>query len=186
MSTGKSSHPTEFDLSVPDGWPAWKKRFSRYRVASELASKGEKVQISTLLYCMGPDSESVFAQLKFSAEGDEDKRDKVVEQLDTYFQPGINIFHQQAVFEQCVHLPGESVEEFMRKLHDAADHCKFGAQKDKRIRDRFVHGAPTRSPGGERAPARGSRQAHAACSSPESPASRTCIGRHRSPVTERC
>ncbi|XP_065196547.1 uncharacterized protein K02A2.6-like [Sycon ciliatum] len=58
--------------------------------------------------------------------------------LDAYFTPALNVFHQRTIFEQCVHLPGESVEEFVRKLHAAAKFCDFGDQKDNRIRDRLV------------------------------------------------
>ena len=135
----KLSPPDAFNFSLPDSWPAWKQRFSRYRLASGLsASSTDPVNISTLLYCMGPEAESVFAQLKFDSDGDDAKYDKVMEKLDAYFTPALNVFHQRTIFEQCVHLPGESVEEFVRKLHDAAKYCDFGDQKDTRIRDRLV------------------------------------------------
>ena len=34
-------------------WPAWKKRFQRYRVASGLGSRSNPEQVSALLYAMG-------------------------------------------------------------------------------------------------------------------------------------
>eukprot|EP00117_Sycon_ciliatum_P048694 scpid101093/ scgid34628/ len=134
----KFAPPADFDFSIPDAWPAWKRRFARYRLASELNAKDEKVQISTLLYSLGPEAETVFDQLVFDTVGDEDKYDKVMTKLDAYFTPALNVFHQRTIFEQCVHLPGESVEEFVRKLHAAAKFCDFGDQKDNRIRDRLV------------------------------------------------
>ena len=134
----KFNPPAEFDFSLPDAWPEWKKRFSRYRLAAKLNKEDEDVQVSTLLYNMGSEAESVFDQLKFDAVGDAEKYEKVVEKLDAYFQPSLNVFHQRSLFEKCVHLPGESVEAFSRKLHEAAAYCDFKDQKDNRIRDRLV------------------------------------------------
>ena len=130
--------PSEFDFSLPDAWPKWKKRFSRYRSAVELTKKDEPTQISTLLYAMGQAAESVFSQLTFDNAGDEDKYEKVIEKLDAYFPPSRNVFHQRSLFEQCIYIPDESVEASARKLHDAATYCNFKDQKDNRIRDRFV------------------------------------------------
>ena len=129
--------PSDFDFSLPDAWPAWKQRFSRYRMSSRLNSKDEPVQVSMTLYCMGPAAESVFARLKFDGDSDRDKYEEVMAKLDTYFCSALNVFYQRTLFEQCVHQPGETVEEISRKLHDAAAHCNF-TDKGERIRDRFV------------------------------------------------
>ena len=58
--------------------------------------------------------------------------------LDAYFTPTLNVFHQKTISQQCVHLQGESVEEFVRKLHAVAKFLDFVDQKDNRIRDRLV------------------------------------------------
>lgn len=129
--------PGEFNFSLPDSWPTWKQRFERFRIASELTSKDGKVQVASLLYSMGADAETVFAQLHFDDADDSEKFDKVIAKLDDYFVPALNVFHQRTLFEQCVHLPGETVEQFVRKLHSAAEFCQF-SDKDTRIRDRIV------------------------------------------------
>ena len=134
----KLAPPADFDFSIPDALPAWKRRFVGYCLASELNAKDEKAQISTLLYWLAPEAETVLDQLVFDAFGDEDKHDKVMTKLDAYFTPALNVFHQRTIFQQCVYLPGESVEEFVRKLHAVAKFCDFGDQKDNRIRDRLV------------------------------------------------
>ena len=43
----------KFDFAKPEEWPGWSKRFERFRQASDLASKTEEVQMSTLMYSMG-------------------------------------------------------------------------------------------------------------------------------------
>ncbi|XP_065182350.1 uncharacterized protein LOC135813060 [Sycon ciliatum] len=134
----KLTPPADFDFSIPVAWPAWKRWFAGYRLASELNSKDEKVQISMLLYWLAPEAETDLDQLAFEAVGDKDKHDKVLTKLDAYFKPALNMFHQMTIFQQCDHLPGESVEEFVRKLHAIAKFCDFGDQKDNRVRDRLV------------------------------------------------
>ena len=95
------------------------------------------MQVSSLIYYMGPTAESVFQQLKFDSEDDKKDYTKVLDKFASYFKPSVNVFHKRALFEQCTHLPGETVEQFVRKLHDAAEDCSF-TDKDTRIRDRFV------------------------------------------------
>ena len=48
-----------FDFRQPDQWLRWKQRFQQFRQASGLAAESAPKQISTLLYCMGPDAEDV-------------------------------------------------------------------------------------------------------------------------------
>ena len=48
-----------FDFCQPDQWLRWKQRFQQFCQASGLAAESAPKQISTLLYCMGPDAEDV-------------------------------------------------------------------------------------------------------------------------------
>ena len=130
--------PASFDFAAPDQWPAWQQRFSRFRVATKLSEDDGEVQVATLLYSMGPSADSIFEnQLGLSAD---DKKDfaKVIEAFDKYFKPTVNVVHERTKFERVVQRPGQTVEEFLRALHDAAVTCDFKDARDDRIRDRFV------------------------------------------------
>jgi len=48
-----------FLFADSEEWPKWKRRFEQYRQASGLVKKGEKHQVSTLLHCLGEDTEEV-------------------------------------------------------------------------------------------------------------------------------
>ena len=93
--------------------------------------------MSTLLYTMGPQAESVMDQLQFDADADKAKWTPVVEKLDAYFQPTINVIHQRCLFEKLVQEPGQTVEEFVSLLHATAKYCQFD-KAEERIRDRLV------------------------------------------------
>ena len=131
----KFSPPDQFDFRSPESWLSWKQRFTRFRTISKLDTDSEERQVSTLLYTMGPRAESVKDQLTFDSDADSMKWSKVVEKVDEYFQPSLNVIHQRCLFEQCTQLPGQTVEEFLTNLHATAKHCKF-TKPEERIRDR--------------------------------------------------
>ena len=53
-------HPPEaFTFHKPTEWPVWKARFSRFRLATEVHKNTGDVQLSALVYAMGPEAEHV-------------------------------------------------------------------------------------------------------------------------------
>ena len=130
--------PAAFNFSSPDRWPAWKLRFSRFRMAAKLSIETEEIQVSTLLYSLGPDADPVFEYQLGLSDADKRKYAEVVEAFDTYFRPATNVVHERAQFEQLIQRPGQTLEEFVRDLYKGAEFCDFGGEKDNRIRDRIV------------------------------------------------
>jgi hypothetical protein len=61
MSQIKPPDPLDF-TKADTRWPDWKRRFERYRIATKLFKEDDDIQISTLLYIMGNESEYVFTQ----------------------------------------------------------------------------------------------------------------------------
>ena len=53
--------PEPFNFKTPDEWPRWCKRFEQFRIASGLSEDSVEKQISTLLYCLGEEAESVLS-----------------------------------------------------------------------------------------------------------------------------
>ena len=53
--------PDPFNFRNPHDWPRWKNRFQQVRDASELSSESDSKQVSTFLYCLGEEAESVLA-----------------------------------------------------------------------------------------------------------------------------
>ncbi|KAI2644440.1 Retrovirus-related Pol polyprotein from transposon opus [Labeo rohita] len=136
----KFSPPESFDFSHPELWPEWKQRFHRFRIATKLDKESGEVQVCTLLYSLGKEAEHIVSTFVYAAEGDENRYDIVLDKLDNYFVPKVNVIHERARFHQRVQKQGESVEEFIRSLHELAETCAFGEVKGENIRDRLVIG----------------------------------------------
>ncbi|KAK0156179.1 hypothetical protein N1851_000550 [Merluccius polli] len=132
--------PTNFSFDKPAEWPDWKQRFVRFRTAAKLKEDGA-VQVSSLIYAMGSESENVFRLFTFAEEGDEeDDFDVVLAKFDEYFVPRRNVIHERACFHQRLQRPGEKAETFIRALYELSEHCDFGASREENIRDRIVVG----------------------------------------------
>lgn len=131
--------PESFNFSNPTEWLDWRERFSRFRMASKLYKDNPEVQISALIYAMGKEAEHIFKSFQFADEEDKKKFEKVFEKFDEYFVPKRNTIHERARFHQRAQQPGESVETFVRTLHEISEHCDFPDKKEQ-IRDRLVIG----------------------------------------------
>ena len=89
---------------------------------------------------MGKEAEQVFKTFQFDQRGDENKYETVLDKLDNYFVPEVNVIHEPAHFLQRVQKHGESLEEYIRSLHEMADTCSFADVKNENACDRLVVG----------------------------------------------
>lgn len=51
--------PEAFDLSKPQDWERWIRRFERFRLASNLHLSTDANQVNTLIYCMGDEADDI-------------------------------------------------------------------------------------------------------------------------------
>ena len=124
---------------MPSGWPMWRDRWKRFRQASKLHTEAQEIQVSALIYTMGPTAEHLLTS--FSLTEEEKKQiDPVIKQLDEYFQPKTNIIAERHAFETRHQKQGESNESFIRALLTLAQKCDFGETRSERIRDRLISG----------------------------------------------
>ena len=59
--------PGNFNFKEPDSWPKWKARFTQFRLALGLSTATATRQVSTLLYCLGEEGESVLSSTDITA-----------------------------------------------------------------------------------------------------------------------
>ena len=128
--------PSEFDFSAPEQWPAWRQRFKRYHTCAELSDKSFDIQVSSLIYSMGPEAEKIYATFEIVPTT---TFDNVIKLFDEHFTPKVNVIHERAIFHQRTQLQGENVETYIRILYDLAEHADF-QDKESAIRDRLVVG----------------------------------------------
>jgi len=129
-------------ISAPQtiGRPRWKKRFEQFRLASGLAKENEARQISTVLYCLGEDSEDVLGSTNITEE-ERKKYATVLEKFDSHFQVRrTDLIFERARFNKRDQVDGESAEQYITTLYQLAERCEYGQFKSEMIRDRLVVG----------------------------------------------
>ena len=90
--------PSEtFDCASPDTWPVWIRRFERFRTASGLEEKDGKIQISTLVYAMGPKAEEILSSFTLTEEQVK-SYNEVRSKFDTHFVAQRNMIFERAKF----------------------------------------------------------------------------------------
>jgi len=62
------SPQSRISTSQPEEWPRWIQHFQHFRQASDLGSKSEEVQISTLVYSMGDKAEDLLQSFNLNDE----------------------------------------------------------------------------------------------------------------------
>ncbi|XP_046855956.1 uncharacterized protein K02A2.6-like [Xenia sp. Carnegie-2017] len=105
---------------------------------SWLRRKDDKVQINTLVYAMGGNTNDLLKSFQIS------ERDmvygNVVEQFASHFVGRSNTIFERARFNKRIQGEKESVIDFVEDLYKLAETCQFGTLKDELIRDRIVVG----------------------------------------------
>ncbi|KAK0145882.1 hypothetical protein N1851_015191 [Merluccius polli] len=109
--------PDPFDFPQPAAWPAWRQRFSRYRIAAKLNQEDNDVQVNALLYAMGKDAEPIFSTFTFG-DDEGDYYNEVINKFNEHFVPKRNTIHERAGFHRRSQLQGESVEALVRHLYE--------------------------------------------------------------------
>ena len=130
--------PQQFNFQEPQSWPEWRSQFRRFWTASELTDKSGEVQVSSLIYSMGPEAENIFTQFGL-VDTDANDFHAVIGRFNAYFEPKRNIIHERAKFHKRNQKEGESVEEYIRHLYELSEHADF-ADRESTIRDRLVLG----------------------------------------------
>lgn len=137
------SPPGQFSFKSDD-WEQWSKRFERFRSACGLKDKSQSVQIDTLIYCMGEQAEEIFNSFVFTPSGegaDATLRYACVKgKFQDHFIARRNIIYERAKFNKCKQNDSETVDQFITRLYNLAEHCDYGTLKEELIRDRIVVG----------------------------------------------
>lgn len=117
--------------------------FCNYWIASKLNADSADVQVSALIYCMGPEAEHVFKSFIFG-EDEAVTYDATIAKFDDYFVPKRNVIFEHARFHSHVQEANETVESYIRYLYELAEHCNFRCM-DEEIHDRIVIGIADKS-----------------------------------------
>ena len=144
----KVDNPRPLDFAnAATQWSEWLRRFQRFRNVSGLAQQAVDIQVDTLLYIMGPESEDIYEQFDLDLEdenGDAIERtyQHVIDAFSTYFQPCTNILNYRMQFYNRKQAVDEGAEEYIRSIHSLAVKCHFndGLTQEDMIKDRLLSG----------------------------------------------
>ena len=131
--------PDPFNFRNPDDWSRWRQRFQQFREASGLSAEAATKQISTFLYCLGEEAESVLASTN-ATDADRRDFDCIIAKFDAYFQVRKNVIYERARFNRRNQQSGETAEQYIMALYALAKNCDYGGMTDEMIRDRLVIG----------------------------------------------
>ena len=129
--------PDRFNFGTPDSWPAWVRRFDRFRIAWGRANRPATDQISTMVYVMGDQAEDILRTLNIPNEA---SYDYLKQSLDRYFGVRRNLIIERAKFNRRVQQQGESIDVFIQDLYRLVEHCEYGELREQLLRDRIVVG----------------------------------------------
>ena len=130
--------PARFDFKLPDEWPKWKRRFQQYLTATGLDKEDDARKVSTLLYCLGEESDDVLTSTNIS-EHERKNYDAVVDKFDSFFKVRRNVIYERARNNRRDQMEGES-EKSITCLYSLVETCENGTLKEKMLRDRLVVG----------------------------------------------
>ena len=131
--------PDPFDFRNPDEWPRWKRRFKQFHEASGLSGESAGKQVSTFLYCLGEEAESILASTNATAE-DRSSFNRTISKFDEYFKVRKNVIYERARFNRRNQLSGETADQYIVALYKLSEHCEYGEMTEELIRDRLVVG----------------------------------------------
>ena len=100
--------PEPFNFRQPDEWTRWKRRFEQFRTASGLDAETGLKQVSTLLYCMGEEADTILC----STNATEDERknyDSVCKKFDDFFKIRSNVIYERTRFNKRTNCPAKAL-----------------------------------------------------------------------------
>ena len=96
-------------------------------------------KISTLLYCLGEESEDVLTSTNIT-EANRKKYNAVVEKFDSFFNVRRNIIYECARLNRRDQLKGESAEQYIICLYSLIETWKYRTFKEEMLQDQLIVG----------------------------------------------
>jgi len=110
-----------FDFKLPDEWPQLRRRHQQYLTARGLDKEDDARKVSTLLYCLGEESDDVLTATNIS-EHERENDEAVIEKFDTFFK---GRRHERARNNRKDQMERES-EKCITCLYGVVETCEYG------------------------------------------------------------
>lgn len=130
--------PEKINFQDPQ-WDAWRSSFQSFRAETKLDQELEEIQIATLKYSIGPESEKILRSLNMETTKGL-SYNEVLSKFDWYFKSKKkNIITLRRHFYSRNQSVTENIEQFYLGLKTVAIECDF-VDVDERVRDQMIFG----------------------------------------------
>lgn len=119
-------------------WKTWHTKFKIFLRASNLESQSDQRKVALLLHHLGSESLDVFNS--FDMDIDLVKYVDLVNKMDTFFTPQVNIVMERYKFFSCKQHEDQSIDEYVTVLKNLSLNCEFGGLREELVRDIFICG----------------------------------------------
>ena len=118
-------------------WKTWKSEFELYVVASGVSDNTQKRAL--LLHLAGPQVRDIFNNsILADVKGEAKDYTKAMDALTNYFKPHKNVPMARQVFLAAKPTAGETINNFVAKLQNLAEHCEYNEERNNQVRDRAI------------------------------------------------
>ena len=119
---------------ISTNWKTFREAYHDYLIATGLDQKDKKIQIATLKSLMGTECKKILKRLQLSTEDMKDPKISL-DKLEDHFLPERNILYERYLFHNMEQQAHETIDQFVIKLCQLAEPCKFGALEDEMVQD---------------------------------------------------
>ena len=127
--------------NVSQNWKEFEEQLLWFLEGTESAGKSDMVKIGIMLSHAGKEAREVYKTMHWSAEGDNQKFDKVVEAFRRYCSPRKHILYERYTFWTIQQEVDESVDGYLTRIKLKLDTCEYPTEvRQELARDKFVFG----------------------------------------------
>ena len=130
--------PNPASGDVDPRWRKWMARFQNLMIAKDVSE--DERQKAMLLHYVGEEMLDIYETLGVAlVEGEENKVNKAIDALTSYFAPKMNTEYEVYRFRQARQEAEENFNHFLTRLRQLASTCGF-ADKDREIKTQIIQG----------------------------------------------
>ncbi|XP_039314523.1 uncharacterized protein K02A2.6-like [Solenopsis invicta] len=125
------------EFNIGEDWNLYQERLGQYFVANQVS---QERKVAVLITLVGQEAYKILKDLCDSTLLECESYEELCEILKKQFAPRVSVFKERIEFYELKQKEKESVNEWFARIKSKAINCKFGAQLDDKIKDRFVTG----------------------------------------------
>ncbi|XP_018365759.1 PREDICTED: uncharacterized protein K02A2.6-like, partial [Trachymyrmex cornetzi] len=125
------------EFRMGEDWNLYQERLGQYFVANQVS---QQRKVAVLITLVGQEAYKILRDFCDPALPESKSYEELCEILKKQFAPRVSLFKERIKFHNLNQAEKESVNEWFARIKNKAINCKFGAQLDDNIKDRFVVG----------------------------------------------